>query len=103
MHVAIAGNIGSGKTSLTEMLAKNYGWHAHYENVDDNPYLIDFYDDMQRWSFNLQIYFVKKYSMPPIYQFLANLLSEIFLWIGKHYTDNKLIYNFHLLVNLLKI
>lgn len=59
MHIAIAGNIGSGKTSLTELLAKHYGWRAHYENVDDNPYLIDFYDDMQRWSFNLQIFFVK--------------------------------------------
>ena len=59
MHIAIGGNIGSGKTSLVELLAKNYGWKAHYENVDDNPYLTDFYDDMQRWSFNLQIYFVK--------------------------------------------
>jgi len=59
MHIAIAGNIGSGKTSLTELLAKNYGWHAHYENVDNNPYLTDFYEDMQRWSFNLQVYFVK--------------------------------------------
>lgn len=59
MHVAIGGNIGSGKTSLAELLAKQYGWKAHYENVDDNPYLTDFYGDMQRWSFNLQIYFVK--------------------------------------------
>lgn len=59
MHIAIAGNIGSGKTTLTELLAKQYGWKPHYENVDSNPYLIDFYDDMQRWSFNLQVYFVK--------------------------------------------
>jgi deoxyadenosine/deoxycytidine kinase len=59
MHIAIAGNIGSGKTSLTELLAKNYGWKAHYENVDDNPYLTDFYEEMQRWSFNLQIFFIK--------------------------------------------
>ena len=59
MHIAIAGNIGSGKTSLTELLAKNYNWKAHYENVDDNPYLTDFYDEMQRWSFNLQIFFIK--------------------------------------------
>jgi deoxyadenosine/deoxycytidine kinase len=59
MHIAIGGNIGSGKTTLAELLAKNYGWRAHYENVDDNPYLTDFYGDMQRWSFNLQIYFVK--------------------------------------------
>jgi len=59
MHITIGGNIGSGKTSLTELLSKQFGWKAHYENVDDNPYLIDFYDDMQRWSFNLQIFFVK--------------------------------------------
>lgn len=59
MHIAVAGNIGSGKTTLTELLAKNYGWEAHYEDVDENPYLNDFYDDMQRWSFNLQIYFLK--------------------------------------------
>lgn len=59
MHIAVAGNIGSGKTTLTELLAKHYGWEAHYEDVDENPYLNDFYDDMQRWSFNLQIYFLK--------------------------------------------
>ncbi len=59
MHIAIAGNIGSGKTTLTELLAKQYGWEAHYEDVDENPYLNDFYDDMKRWSFNLQIYFLK--------------------------------------------
>jgi deoxyadenosine/deoxycytidine kinase len=59
MHIAIAGNIGSGKTTLTELLAKQYNWLPHYENVDDNPYLTDFYDDMHRWSFNLQIYFLK--------------------------------------------
>lgn len=58
MHIAIAGNIGSGKTTLTTMLAKHYKWEAHFEDVDDNPYLNDFYDDMQRWSFNLQIYFL---------------------------------------------
>ena len=58
MHIAIAGNIGSGKTTLTGLLAKHYKWKAHYEDVDDNPYLNDFYDDMQRWSFNLQIYFL---------------------------------------------
>lgn len=58
MHVAIAGNIGSGKTSLTRLLAKHYKWEAHYEDVEDNPYLVDFYDDMQRWSFNLQVYFL---------------------------------------------
>ena len=58
MHIAIAGNIGSGKTTLAGLLAKHYGWQAHYEDVDDNPYLNDFYEDMQRWSFNLQIYFL---------------------------------------------
>jgi len=59
MHVAIAGNIGSGKTTLTGLLSKHYIWDAHYEDVDDNPYLNDFYKDMQRWSFNLQVYFLK--------------------------------------------
>lgn len=59
MHIAIAGNIGSGKTTLTKLLSKHYNWDAHYEKVDDNPYLNDFYNDMQRWSFNLQIYFLK--------------------------------------------
>ena len=58
MHIAIAGNIGAGKTSLTELLAKHYKWKAHYEDVEENPYLSDFYDDMTRWSFNLQIYFL---------------------------------------------
>ncbi len=58
MHIAVAGNIGAGKTTLTKLLAKNYGWSPHYEDVDDNPYLKDFYDDMQRWSFNLQVYFL---------------------------------------------
>lgn len=58
MHIAVAGNIGSGKTTLTSSLAKYYQWEAHFEDVDDNPYLNDFYDDMQRWSFNLQIYFL---------------------------------------------
>ncbi len=58
MHIAIAGNIGSGKTTLTSLLAKSYKWEPHYEDADDNPYLNDFYDDMQRWSFNLQIYFL---------------------------------------------
>src|SRR6056297_2676766 len=58
MHIAVAGNIGSGKTTLASLLAKHYGWEAYYENVDENPYLNDFYEDMQRWSFNLQIYFL---------------------------------------------
>jgi len=58
MHIAIAGNIGAGKTTLTELLSKHYKWTPHYEDVDENPYLNDFYNDMQRWSFNLQIYFL---------------------------------------------
>ena len=60
MHIAIAGNIGSGKTTLTKMLAAHYGWTPKYESVDFNPYLADFYEDMARWSFNLQIYFLNK-------------------------------------------
>ena len=58
MHIAIAGNIGSGKTTLTTLLSKKFDWHPQYEDVDDNPYLNDFYKDMQRWSFNLQVYFL---------------------------------------------
>ncbi len=60
MHIAIAGNIGSGKTTLTKMLAKRYGWTPRFEPVDNNPYLEDFYADMKRWSFNLQLYFLNK-------------------------------------------
>jgi len=58
MLIAVAGNIGSGKTTLTTLLAKHYNWDAHFEDVDENPYLNDFYNDMQRWSFNLQIYYM---------------------------------------------
>ena len=58
MHVAIAGNIGAGKTTLTELLAKHYKWKPHFESVDENPYLDDFYAEMERWSFNLQVYFL---------------------------------------------
>ncbi|HZK07372.1 MAG TPA: deoxynucleoside kinase [Bacteroidales bacterium] len=58
MHIAIAGNIGSGKTTLTALLAKHFQWEPHFESVDNNPYLHSFYDDMMRWSFNLQIYFL---------------------------------------------
>jgi deoxyadenosine/deoxycytidine kinase len=57
-HIAVAGNIGSGKTTLTTKLAKHYKWEPHFEDIDHNPYLVDFYEDMQRWSFNLQIYFL---------------------------------------------
>lgn len=58
MHVAIAGNIGAGKTTLTELLAKHYNWDSHFENAEENPYLDDFYGEMERWSFNLQVYFL---------------------------------------------
>ena len=58
MHVAIAGNIGAGKTTLTKLLAKHYNWKPHYESVDENPYLDDFYSEMERWSFNLQVFFL---------------------------------------------
>lgn len=58
MHVAIAGNIGAGKTTLTKLLAKHYNWEPHFESVEENPYLDDFYGEMERWSFNLQVYFL---------------------------------------------
>ena len=58
MHIAVAGNIGSGKTTLTGLLARHYGWEAKYEDADNNPYLNDFYKDMPRWAFNLQVYFL---------------------------------------------
>ena len=60
MHIAVAGNIGCGKTTLTNMLAKHYGWEPRFESVEFNPYLEDFYADMSRWSFNLQVYFLNK-------------------------------------------
>ena len=60
MHIAIAGNIGSGKSTLTRMLAKHYGWEARFEAVEDNPYLEDYYRDIHRWSFNLEVYFLKE-------------------------------------------
>ena len=60
MHIAIAGNIGSGKTTLTELIAKQFKWSSIYEQMDDNPYIANFYEDMRRWSFNLQVYFLHK-------------------------------------------
>jgi deoxyadenosine/deoxycytidine kinase len=60
MHIAVAGNIGSGKTTLTKLLSAHYGWEPKYEAVDYNPYLSDFYNDMQRWSFNIQVYFLNR-------------------------------------------
>lgn len=58
MHIAVAGNIGAGKTTLTKLLSKHYNWEAHFEDVEQNPYLNDFYEEMQRWSFNLQVYYL---------------------------------------------
>ena len=60
MHIAVAGNIGSGKTTLTKMLAKHYGWTPRFESVDFNPYLEDYYKDIPRWSFNMEVYFLKE-------------------------------------------
>ncbi|MCQ2255542.1 MAG: deoxynucleoside kinase [Bacteroidaceae bacterium] len=60
MHIAIAGNIGAGKTTLAKMLAKRYGWTPRFEPVDNNPYLADYYADMKRWAFNTQVYFLSK-------------------------------------------
>ncbi|MBQ8065736.1 MAG: deoxynucleoside kinase [Prevotella sp.] len=60
MHIAVAGNIGSGKTTLTRLLARHYGWEARFEAVDHNPYLEDYYRDIHRWSFNLEVFFLKE-------------------------------------------
>jgi deoxyadenosine/deoxycytidine kinase len=60
MYIAVAGNIGSGKSTLTQLLAKHYGWEARYETVEENPYLEDYYRDIHRWSFNLEVFFLKE-------------------------------------------
>jgi deoxyadenosine/deoxycytidine kinase len=74
MHIAVAGNIGSGKTTLTSQLAKHFKWVPHFEDADDNPYLNDFYEDMQRWSFNLQVYFLNNRTIyEDAYIFAPNL------------------------------
>jgi len=78
MHVAVAGNIGAGKTSLTEILAKYYGWKPHFENADENPYLNDFYKDMQRWAYNLQIFFLNSrfHDIMKIQRFGENVIQD---------------------------
>ena len=79
MHIAIAGNIGAGKTTLTSLLAKHYQWEAHFEDVVDNPYLDDFYHQMERWSFNLQIYFLNS-RFRQILDFRENIiLSSVYI------------------------
>jgi len=82
MHIAIAGNIGSGKTTLTTKLAKHYKWEAHYEDVENNPYLNDFYKEMQRWSFNLQVYFLNSR-----FRQIINIRES-----GKRYIQDRTIY-----------
>ena len=82
MHIAIAGNIGSGKTTLTSKLSKYFGWEAHYEDVENNPYLNDFYKDMQRWSFNLQVYFLNSR-----FRQIINIRDS-----GKKYIQDRTIY-----------
>ena len=82
MHVAIAGNIGSGKTTLTTKLSKHYKWEAHYEDVENNPYFNDFYKEMQRWSFNLQIYFLNSR-----FRQILNIKSS-----GKDFMQDRTIY-----------
>ena len=82
MHIAIAGNIGSGKTTLTSKLSKHFSWEAHYEDVENNPYLNDFYKDMQRWSFNLQVYFLNSR-----FRQIINIRES-----GKKYIQDRTIY-----------
>ena len=77
MHIAVAGNIGSGKTTLTKMLAHRYGWTPRFEPVDNNPYLSDFYADMPRWSFNLQVYFLNNWSFNLQVYFLNKRFKEV--------------------------
>jgi deoxyadenosine/deoxycytidine kinase len=78
MHIAVAGNIGSGKTTLTKLLAKHFKWETDFDNADDNPYLTDFYEDMQQWSFNLQIYFlnVRFNKQLEIHQSSRNVIQD---------------------------
>ena len=76
MHVAIAGNIGSGKTTLTGLLRKHYKWEAHYEDVDDNPYLNDFYKDMQRWSFNSSLLLKSRFAQAKKFILAKNVVQD---------------------------
>lgn len=86
MHIAIAGNIGAGKTSLTELLSAHYSWTPHYEDVEHNPYLNDFYNDMNRWSFNLQVYFLHSRfrQIIDIQQSLATVVQDRTIYEDAH-------------------
>lgn len=86
MHIAIAGNIGSGKTTLTKMLAKHYGWTPRYEAVDYNPYLNDYYSDIPRWSFALEVYFLKERfrDMLNISQYEGTIVQDRSIFEGVH-------------------
>jgi len=91
MHIAIVGNIGAGKTTLTGLLAKHYGWEALYEAVDNNPYLEDFYSDMKRWSFNLQIYFLNSrfQQIVDIQNFNRDVIQDRTIYEDAHiFADN---------------
>lgn len=86
MHIAIAGNIGSGKTTLTAMLARRYGWEPHYETVKANPYLADFYKDPQRWAFNLEVFFLKERFRDALHiaQCGGNVVQDRTIYEGVH-------------------
>ncbi|HAD98103.1 MAG TPA: deoxynucleoside kinase [Cryomorphaceae bacterium] len=86
MHIAVSGNIGSGKTTLTTMLAKHYNWEPQFEDVEDNPYLDDFYREMQRWSFNLQIYFLNSRfrQVNEIHQSGKNVIQDRTIYEDAH-------------------
>jgi len=86
MHVAIAGNIGAGKTTLTKLLAKHYKWSPHYESVEENPYLDDFYGEMERWSFNLQVYFLNSRfrQILEIYESGKNIIQDRTIYEDAH-------------------
>ena len=86
MHIAVTGNIGAGKTTLTTMLAKHYGWSAQYEDVDHNPYLDDFYQDMSKWSFALQMYFLgsRFRQVKEIRESGKNIIQDRTIYEGAH-------------------
>lgn len=98
MHIAIAGNIGSGKTTLTRMLAKHYGWEPKFESVVDNPYLASFYEDIQRWSFNLEVFFLKRRFMDllEIRQFPGTVIQDrsifegVYVFVANNYAQGNL-------------